>query len=55
MHSSRRLKDTLTEKRLQHKLDLNISRVPLAEAYKSKKTLTGSMFQLEVEAWSPTR
>ena len=49
MHSSRRLKDTLTEKRLQYKLDLNRSRVPLAAAYKSKQTLTGSALQLEVE------
>ena len=49
MHSSKRLKDALTEKRLQYKLDLNRSRVPLAATYKSKQTLTGSTLQLEVE------
>ena len=49
MHSSKRLKETLTEKRHHYKLDLNRSRAPLATAYKSKKTLTGSVLQLEVE------
>ena len=33
MHSSRRLKDTLAEKRHQYKLHLNRSRVPLAAAH----------------------
>ena len=42
LHSSRRLKDTLTEKRLQYKLDLDRSRGPIAAAYKSKQTLSGS-------------
>ena len=49
MHSSRRLKDTLTEKTLQYKLDLSRSRIPLVATYKRKKTLTGSTLQLEVE------
>ena len=49
MHSSRRLKDTLTEKRLQYKLDLSRSIIPLAAAYKSRQTLNGSVLQLEVE------
>ena len=48
IHSSRRLKGTLHEKRLQYKLDLYRSRVPLAVAYKSKQNLTGSVLQLEV-------
>ena len=41
LHSSKRLKDTLTEKRPQYKLDLDISRVPVVATYKSKKNLTG--------------
>ena len=49
MHSSRRLKDTLTEKRHQYKLDLNRSRDPLVAAYKSNQTLIGFALQLEVE------
>ena len=49
MHSSRRLKYILYEKRLQYKLDLYRSRIPLAAAYKSRKTLTGSALQLEVK------
>ena len=49
MKSSWMLKDTLTKKRLQYKLDLSRSRIPLVAAYKRKKTLTGSTLHLEVE------
>ena len=49
MHSSRRLKDTLTEKRNQYKLDLNRSRIPLTATYKSNQTLTGYVLQLDIE------
>ena len=43
MNSSRRLKDTLTEKRLQYKLDLNKSRVPIAAAYMDNSSLNRTM------------
>ena len=39
MHSSRRLKDTLTKKRHQYKLDLNRFSVPLAAAHMENKIL----------------
>ena len=48
-HSSRRLKDTLHEKILPNKIDLDRSRLPLAAAYKRKQILVGSALQLEVE------
>ena len=43
MHSSRRLKDTLTEKRHQYKLDLNRSSVPLAAAHMDNPILSRTM------------
>ena len=39
LHSSKRLKDTLTEKRHQYKLDLNRSSVPLAATHMGNSIL----------------
>ena len=55
MHSSRRLKDTLTEKRFQYKLDLCRSRVPLAAPHLENETLTGFTLPKRDGAWPCAR